>query len=104
MMFLCLFCLLGRRREKCPHYSTQLQSGAYRVVKLHVSWFLGQGIIIGRAICWGQGKYFPCIVGRPSLVRDCWLPIGALLLGRSNYDGIFFDAFPLRIARYYLGN
>jgi hypothetical protein len=35
-----------------------------------------------------------CIVGRPSLVRVCWVSFGAWLLGRSNYDCIWLSKFP----------
>ena len=35
-----------------------------------------------------------CIIGRPSLIRVCWVLFGAWLLGRSNYVCIWLAKFP----------
>jgi hypothetical protein len=34
------------------------------------------------------------LLGRPSLIRVCWVLFGAWLLGRSNYDCIWLVKFP----------
>jgi hypothetical protein len=47
-----------------------------------------------------------CIIGRPSLIRVCWVLFGAWLLCRSNYDCIWHAKYPpllcIEIGRCYL--
>ena len=44
---------------------------------LYVSWFHSQGVWIGSVICKGIMGDSSCFLGRPSLIRVCWVSFGA---------------------------
>jgi hypothetical protein len=41
---------------------------------------------------WGSSS---CMIGRPRLIRVCWVSFWAWLLGRGNYDCIWLAKSPL---------